>query len=361
MSTALISTAAEKRYFYPRHRFHELAEDHVPFDRVLACTKFEARALRECVEREGVVGVLGPRGGGKSSLIAYVCDRLPDTHLPLRVPVAVVDNPASIEVICALALSRALGEIELRDEQRRAIEKANADEITVMHTPGGVKGGKVGGGYLPAELRYEVTSLSEELRKAPRAAERFAGLDRLITILVSRGVRPVFVLEDTEAAIGGDDPTVAGGFLGGPVRAFARELDAALVIAVQDVFKETDEFGHLMSSMAIIEIPTLDDDQARSALAAIVENRLDANDVAVPDASAVLEEEAFERLVAFYRETGRNLRFTLAMLQMACEMAAEDGAEAIGAGHLRAATEAWRDRTATSAPSPSSLSSRSAS
>lgn len=345
MSSGLISTAAEGRYFYPRHRFHELAEDHVPFDQLLGGSSYEARALRECVDREGVAAILGPRGGGKSSLIAYVCGQLPETHLPLRLPVTVLDDPTSIEAVCALALDRALEEIELSAEQRAALERAGAESVTVARTPGGIKGGKAGGGHIPLEVRYEVASLREELRKVPGASGRFAGLDRLISILVDRDLRPVLVLEDTEAAIGGENLETAEGFLGGPLRALSRELDTALLVAIQDVFRKTEEFGHLVSSMAMIEIPTFDDDQAHTALTAIVANRLDANGVNGVDATEILDADALGHLVDFYRGTERNLRFTLAMLQMACEMAAEDSAETIGPGQLRAAAEAWRDHT----------------
>jgi hypothetical protein len=343
MSAELVARAAEARHFYPRNRFHELAADHVPFDELLGTRAFEARALRGCVGREGVVGVLGPRGGGKSSLIAHVSSQLPKSHLPLRVPVAVIDDVTSVEVVCALALDRALEEFELDDDQRHDLDKARAEEVTVARDAGGFGGAKLGGGAVPVEVTLEAGSLREELRKTPATSERFAGLDRLISILISRGVRPVFILEDTEAAIGGEDRATAEGFLAGPLRALARELDAALLVAIQDVFTTIQEFQHLASSMAMIEIPALDPDQARQALTRIVEDRLEANGASA-DVAAVLDDEALDLLVRFYGETDRSLRFTLATLQTACELAAEDGAEAIGHGHLRAATEAWRER-----------------
>lgn len=59
----------------------------------------------------------------------------------------------------------------------------------------------------------------------------------------------------------------------------------------------------------------------------------------------MIDAPALEPLVAFYAETGRNLRYSLAALQSAAEYAAEDGAERIGQGHMRAATADWRERT----------------
>jgi hypothetical protein len=203
VSSELLAAASEDRFFYPRKRFHELAHDHVPFDRLLGSERFEARALRESVERESLIGVIGPRGGGKSSLIAHVCANLPPSHVPLRIPVAVVDDPTSIEVIATVTLDRALAELELDGGQREDLERARADTVTAERVPGGFTGWKLGGGQVPAEIGYELQTLRTELQTAAGPGGRFAGLDRLITILVDRDVRPVFVLEDTEAALGG--------------------------------------------------------------------------------------------------------------------------------------------------------------
>jgi hypothetical protein len=342
MSSKLIAIAAEERFFHPRKRFHELASDHIPFDRLLGGDRFEARALRECVERESLVGVLGPRGGGKSSLIACVCANLPKTHVPLRIPVAVVDDPTSIEVIATVALDRALSEIELDDSQRENLEHARADTVTTERTPGGIADWKLGGAQIPVEVHYELQTLRQQLQTAPGPSGRFAGLDRLITILVSRGIRPVLVLEDTEAALGGVELARVEGFLGGPVRAIATELDAALLIAIQDVFVGVEQFEALGATMARVEIPELDAGQTQSALVAIAEDRLRANGHERGSARDLLDDDVLGELVAFYVDAGRNMRATLSVLQSATDVAAEDGAELIAAGHLRASAEDWR-------------------
>lgn len=151
------------------------------------------------------------------------------------------------------------------------------------------------------------------------AAERLTGIERLITILVARGVQPIFVLEDTEAAVGGAGrPEVADAFLGGPFRAFVTEIEAPCLVAMQTGFTNGDAFAELVASMRLVEIPPLTEATARDALAAIVANRLRQHDVA---------DEAIDQLIAFYDETERNLRFTLAALQTPADYAADMRAE----------------------------------
>jgi hypothetical protein len=344
MSHELITRLAEESVFRPRQSFFDLGQDHVPFDDLTGKSTHEARARRESVEREGVVGIVGSRGGGKSSLIAGVCRSLPDSHVALRVPVTGADDPTSVNVVAAVALSQALHELDMDDRQRGEIEKARADGRTVAQTPAGFRGGTLGGGPIPAEIHAELGSLRTDLETNPLAVDRLAGIDRLITILVSRGLRPVFVLEDTEAAIGGEDMAVAEGFLAGPIHALVHEVDAACLVAIQDVFQSTEAFRNLAGSMALIDIPVLEGPELAPALRTIIDRRLALNEIDGATSKEVLDEDALGLLVSFYGEEGGNMRNTLAALQSAAEYAAETGVPTIGAGQTRAALESWRAR-----------------
>lgn len=51
----------------------------------------------------------------------------------------------------------------------------------------------------------------------------------------------------------------------------------------------------------------------------------------------MLADEALDKLITFYDETDRGLRFTLAALQTAAEHAADVRAERVAPGHVRAA------------------------
>lgn len=343
MTVELLATLAVNSAFRPRHHFSQLAHDHVPFDYLTGESRFEAPALAAVTNDIAVVGVIGPRGGGKSSLIAQVCAELPDSHVALRVPVTGADDPTDVSVVAAVALAQALNDLELEQYQREALEKARADTRTSERVPASF-GGTLGGGPVPAEVRAELATLREQVESNPLAVDRLMGLERLSTILVARGLQPVYVLEDTEAAIGGEDrPDTANAFFDGPVRAFVTEVEAPALIAIQNVFTTTSAFPNLAASMTLIDIPTFGDDDAREAFTAIVENRLAQQEV---DAKAedLLDADALENLIAFYVQAARNLRFTLAALQAAVEYAAEGRAERIGAGHVRAAATDWRDR-----------------
>lgn len=339
MSAEILRRAAAESFFRPRQRFPQLAHDHVPFDRLTGGTSHEGRALRECVDREGVVGIVGPRGGGKSSLIAHVCKELPDSHLALRVPVSGADDPTSVSVIGAVTLSQALNDIDLARRERRGLARLRGDSSSSERSLGA--GGTLGGGPIPAALHADLGTLREQVRTDALAVDRLAGIDRLISMLVARERRPVFVLEDTEAAIGGEDAATAKGFIDGPIRAFVHEVDAACLIAIQDVFQPLEAFEHLAQSMAMIEIPSLPPAAARSALEAIVENRLGQFGLETSPAAEVLNDDAIDRLVGFYVETSGNLRATLAALQSAVEYAAEQGADLVGGGQMRAGVEDW--------------------
>lgn len=345
MSVEAIELIAAQGVFRPRGHFGQLAADHVPFDRLTGQDRYETAALL-ALHSDQPVGVVGGRGAGKSSLIAHVCAQLPATHVALRVPVTGADDPTSVSVMATVALSQALEDIELERYQQEALERARADQHNMQRTPAGLRGGTLGGGPVPAQVHAEISSLREELIANRLARERLAGLDRLITILVARGLQPVFVLEDTEAAIGGaDHPELADAFLTGPVRAFLTELDSPCLVAVQTTFTESDAYAQLAAQLRTIEIPTLTDTTAHQALDAIVANRLEQYEMAL-EPGAVLAGEAAELLIGFYDETGQSLRFTLAALQTAAEYAADMRAQRIAPGHVRAALTDWRARIA---------------
>lgn len=144
------------------------------------------------------------------------------------------DDPTSVSVLAALTLSGALAALDLERHQRETLERARAD-TTNLESSRPKFGAKLGGGPVPAEVHGELATLNQQLQTNRLAGERLAGLDRLISILVERGLKPTFVLEDTEAAIGGrDEQEQIDAFFAGPVTAFVQEIDAPCLIAVQE-------------------------------------------------------------------------------------------------------------------------------
>ena len=339
MTPEQLADIATMRVFQPRSQFGQLASDHVRFDLLAARPAFEELALRALTERRAGVAIRGPVGAGKSSLIAAVCAALPDTHVALRVPIVGADNPTSVSVVAAVTLSAALSAIELERDQRQALEAARADAVTSERRPLQL-GGKLGGGPVPGEVHAELGTLSRQLETNRLAGERLAGLDRLISILVARGVEPIFVLEDTEAAVGGrDDRERVEQFFAGPVTAFVQELDAACVIAVQDPLATAAAFQRLAPSLELVDVPELPDPQR--ALSTIAEHRLRLYDVDLP-VDELISCDALDALVTFYEEANRSLRLTLAALQSAIDHAADLGASELIAAHVSVGAQEWR-------------------
>lgn len=340
MNPGDIDRLATDAAFTPGRKYVQLAEDHVPFDELTGYANYETKVVR-ALEADADVGIFGPRGGGKSSLIAYVSEHLSAEFSVLRIPIT-IEDPTKISNIAAVALSEALRTLELSKDQRSDLQAARADSVTHGRAAAS-KGWRFGGGSIPAELHGELGTLRQQLANNQLATDRLAGLDRLINILVARHLRPVFVLEDTEAAIGtADQPELTAGFLGGPVRVLTQELEAPCVIAIQDAFRATPGFANLTANLQRIDIPMLD----RGALEKIIERRLRGQGLHTT-ASDFISPTALAMLITFYDEMQNNLRFTLSALQSALGHAASLGADRVDDGPMRAAVNEWRQRMTT--------------
>lgn len=343
MSTTHIATIVERSVFRPRTNFRQLGHDHIPFDELTNSERFEAVARRELTSGETVcVAVTGPSGAGKSSLIAWVCSGLPDDHVALRVPVAGTDDPRDVSAVAKLTLSIALDAIEMEQHQRDALVGASADDVTLDRPAKPEFGGKLGGGPIPAEVHAQVGTLRTQLRSGQLAGDRLAGLDRLIDILVAQDRTPIFVLEDTEAAIGAGDGELVEGFITGPLAAFMQEVDAPLLVAMQDhLIADSDGFRRLAPSM--VRIPLTDGlrEDALAGIAAILAQRIEDHDLQF-GLGDVVAEDALREFVSFYEENDGSLRLMLAAAQSAAEHAANMSSEILRAPHARAGVADWR-------------------
>ncbi len=343
MSAEHVVTIVEKSVFRPRTNFRQLGHDHVPFDKLTKSERYEAVASRELTSGETVcVAVTGPSGAGKSSLIAWLCSSLPDDHVALRVPVAGTDDPHDVSAVAKLTLSIALDAIEMERHQRDALVGARADDVTIDQPAGPVFGGKLGGGPIPAEVNAQVETLRTQLQSGQLAGDRLAGLDRLIDILMAQHRTPIFVLEDTEAAIGAGDDELVEGFITGPLAAFMQEVDAPLLVAMQDhLISDSEGFQRLKPSM--VEIPLTNGLRAdvSAGLSAILRQRIEDHELQC-GLGDVMADDALPEFVSFYQENDGSLRLVLAAAQSAAEHAANMGAEIVRAPHARAGIADWR-------------------
>ena len=328
-------------------QFTDLGLEHVPFDE-LTNTNAVEQPLLDGIRAGGSAAVTGARGSGKSSVLAWVCRNLPDDHIPIRVPVVGMDDPSDPSVLGSVALGAALeaarvqDDVELGADQRARVENARADATT--RRPGGSRlGGKLGGGPVPLEVSTELGSLETEYARGVQPVDRLYGFDRLLGIFTHHGLIPVFVLEDTEAALGaGTDDETRDRFFASSLRLLIREVDTPTVIAVQSAFTQLDAYDELRPHVLEIAVPVLEHG-VEASLSSILARRLEFFGI-----NATVEEtvapEAIPALAAFYAEKGGSVRHVLAALDAATATAVENGDVRLELGHIRLGIEDWRDR-----------------
>jgi len=327
-------------------QFADLGLEHVPFDELTSTNAVE-RPLLDGIRAGSSAAVTGARGGGKSSVLAWVCRNLPDDHIPIRVPVVGMDDPSDPSVLGSVALGAALeaarvDHVELEDQQQARVEHARADGVT--RRPSGSRlGGKLGGGPVPAEVSAELSSLETEYTRGAQPIDRLYGFDRLLGIFTYHGLVPVFVLEDTEAALGaGTEDATRDRFFTSSLGLLIREVDTPTVVAVQAQYVELDAYAELRPYLLEIAVPLLDV-RVEESLKAILARRLDFFDI-----SATVEElvapETLPILAEFYAEKGGSIRHVLAALDVAAATAVDNGDARLELGHVRVGIEDWRDR-----------------
>lgn len=326
--------------------FVDLGVEHVPFDQLTGAANVE-RPLLDAVTAGSSASVVGVRGGGKSSVLAWLCRNLPPDHIPIRVPVVGMDDPSDPAVLGSVALGAALeaarsDEVNLQPPQRATLERARADELT---TQGGARkvAGRLGGGPVPAEVSAELGSLEGEYARGTQPVDRLYGFDRLLGIFAYHGLTPIFVLEDTEAALGADaDDITRERFFTRSMRLLVREVDTPTVFAVQEHFVALGAYTELRPAVLEVTVPRLQDGVA-DALRSILAHRLAPFELH-DGIDSVLCSAALPALADFYTEKEGNIRHVLAALDVATTAALDSGDERLELGHVRLGIEDWRTR-----------------
>lgn len=341
MSRQQIADIATQEIFRPRSRPWELHELHVPFDALSHSSDYEDRAVNR-LTRGTCVAVLGQSGTGKSSVIAWLCDQLPDTHVALRIPITGVEDPGSLGEVARLALSITLDEIVLDSKAQQELDAARADSETQSRTPVAVSA-KLGGGTIPAEVGINSASLQDEFTRDRLDGDHFIALNgRLVPILAESGITPVFVFEDTEATVGAsDDRHGAEAFFAGPLSAFVNQVGAPVLVAIQThLIDDSRAFDRLGPVMERLEIPLLDE-HARHVVDSILERRLALGDFEL-ELTAVFDVAALDELARFYAQSSGDLRRVLAAAHEAAEQAGSDQAELIALPHVKFGIAQWQ-------------------
>ena len=345
MSAEQVRAISDAALFRPTSKPWLLPAHHVPLDDLLPTDGgYEARALRRLTAPgHEPVAVLGPSGSGKSSLVTWVGTQLPERFVALRVPVSALEDPTDT-ARGAQAQPRHDPRHRRSSTPRRASGSAceRADRRTAQRAPTGFTGGRIGGGPIPAHVDVELGSLRQEFTEERLAGDWLGAVNRALAVLAYEGVQAVFVIEDTEAVVGGGaGDSVIDGFFEGPLRAFVQELAAPCLVAVQThLTVDRPAFDRLAAVMEVIEIPHLRD-EARDALPRILARRLEVGGAGFALGEAIAD-DALDGLVQFYDDAQGDLRRTLAAAQDAAEDAAAMDAERIRAAHVRVGAANWR-------------------
>lgn len=330
MSSKNLIVLAEDDAFRPAGRFDLLVHDHVPFDDLTGQQRYESRLIQTVTGPEGLCLVLGAGGAGKSSLISWACHHLPATYVPVRVPVAALEDAGDIKVLAGSIIVAAARATALTTEQQTDLARSSADRSRTQWPAGPIDSLALGGGPVPAQINFDLRALHAEYEREGLPIDRLHGLDRLVSIFASHDKYLVLVLEDTDAMAGGAGQQ-AERFMGS-VLVLSRELEAPVIIAVQDRHRGA-AYDRLRHAGREIVIPKLAD--ATDALRTIIAKRLTRVELPRVAVDHVVDSDALAALVGIYDDSGGNLRQILAVLQFALDHAVDEQAELLTLPHIR--------------------------
>jgi hypothetical protein len=345
MSHDLIRQAALGRAFDPEPLPESLPVCHIPFLELVG-EDVEAE-LTERLLQFGRVGVTGPVGAGKSSLVRYVLDD--ERFAPVFVNVAIEDpdkvsEPRGFLEVLVAQLSRAAHRAgELSESQRQALLRQAAPTETLQGEERAARSevsasawllsGRVADDLkttLPAGAAYATTD--RVLDAARDAVQAIAAHDRL----------PVLVADDTDRLLRLPDETVRekvfNGFFGEVLRVVVDSLETALVVAVHDHYRDDEALGYAQLVEGRIEhhlrIPRL---TSSAHLRALIDGRGQfMDDPATCD--DLLDADAVDELLALHQTRHEhNLRQTYVLLKGAFGLASAAGADRTGTQHIAAA------------------------
>jgi Cdc6-like AAA superfamily ATPase len=321
---------------------------HVPFDDRgrRGCESGVVRAARS-TER---IGLLGPIGCGKTSVLRYALDTPDQAIAPIWVSVAFDDDQVMLDVrrFAAHLVQSIVRDAQragtLTDRERDVILTASAERRPL---PGGTRrlAARVAATFWLAsgDLSREVTSTLAGADLQRPAGEVLATVNRALETIRGADRQPVIVVDDSDSLtrrLGSRstrDELVAGFF--GPVMRSLTELHAGLVVAVHEEYLQMASFEQARREHGALErliaVPAVVSGQ----LSRILDRRIGMSEGGrIADA---LTDAAVDALAELNRTaTQRNLRATLGIAHAALVAAVDRGAELIDVQDIqRAAVE----------------------
>jgi Cdc6-like AAA superfamily ATPase len=315
----------------------DMAAYHVPFDdRGRRGTESGVVRAAHSAER---LGVRGPIGCGKTSLMRYALDDPNGTIAPIWISVAFDDDEVVLDV---RRFAAHLIQSIVRDAQRAGTLSArDRDAILTAATarrplPGSTRrgGAKLAAKFWIASggLAGEVTSTLEGVDLQRPADEVLENVNRALEAISAAARRPVVIVDDSDSFTRrqGSVSTrnqLVGAFFGPVLRALT-ELHAGVIVAVHDEYLQMESFERARREHGALErllaVPPIVSGQ----LGQILNRRIElATNASHPDA---LSPAATQALAELNRaRTGRNLRTTLGIAHAALVAAVDRGAELI--------------------------------
>jgi Cdc6-like AAA superfamily ATPase len=310
---------------------------HVPFDdRGRRGT--ESGVLRAATTTERL-GVRGPIGCGKTSLLRFTLDDPSSTVAPIWVSVAFDDDQVVLDV---RRFAAHLIQSIVRDAQRAGTLTArDRDAILTAAAarrplPGTERklAAKLAAKFwvANAELAGEVTSTLAGVDLQRPAGEVLENVNRALEAITASDRQPVIVVDDSDSftrrhGSGRSRDELVGAFFGTVLRALT-ELHAGVIVAVHDEYLEMEAFERARREHGALErllaIPPILSGQLRR----ILDRRTQL--AASVTSDTALSTAAVEMLAELNRaRTGRNLRTTLGIAHAALVAAVDRGADSI--------------------------------
>lgn len=305
MTAELIRRLRREDVFDPAPRREDLAAVHVPFDELTDTTRVEA-AVRRAIDAADRIGVVGPSGSGKSSVLAWCCN-------PLEPEIAPIVIPASVEPDEVLTRPPAFAQHVLRQLARNAGPLAQPERDRLLRD-------STDRMSLPTRQRRRAITLPSILGRTPALAHEVveltaqvdhprSGIDVVdllsdaLRLFDAHRLQPVLVIDDTDHWLegGGDRAHLIAPFFG-PVLRMLNELPACVLVAVHDRYLTDARYqaspGFLTSLAFIPRLERLE------AIEQILTRRLVAHHhdqrSPAPPLAEVVDGDALQLLAEFY-------------------------------------------------------------